>query len=237
MFRLMKTLFRWAFRLFILLIVLLVAAVLLMDTIVRAVAERSLRRQTGLDVKIGKFEIGLLNSKVTIENLVIYNSAEFGGSPLIDMPELHVEYDRDMLFANKLHFKLVRFNLAQLNIVEDAKGRRNLDVLQKHVEATVGPPVPTTTTNKNSGQLKFAGIETLNLSLGKATFLRMAKPMEVEELPMNIRNQVFTNIKNEDDFSSVMVVALIRGGVNVMATAKPGHGPLDWLKLVSPPKK
>src|SRR5258708_17164575 len=117
MFRIMKTLFRWAFRLLILLVVLLVAAVLLMDTIVRAVAENALRRQTGLDVKIGKFEVGLLNPKVTIENLVIYNSAEFGGSPLIDMPELHVEYDRDALFANKLHFKLVRFNLAQLNIV------------------------------------------------------------------------------------------------------------------------
>jgi len=109
---------------------------------------------------------------VTIENLVIYNSAEFGGSPLIDMPELHVEYDRDALFSNKLHFKLVRFNLAQVNIVEDTHGRRNLDVLQKHMEAADGHAVKTNKSSSSS-QVRFAGIETLNLSLGKATFMRM----------------------------------------------------------------
>jgi len=59
----MKTLFRWAFRLFILLVVLVVAGILLLDTIVRAVAVNAIKRQTGLDVKIGKFEIGLLNPR------------------------------------------------------------------------------------------------------------------------------------------------------------------------------
>jgi len=54
---------------------------------------------------------------------------------------------------------------------------------------------------------------------------------------MNIRNQVFTNIKKEDDFSGVLAVAMLRGGVNVMANSKPGHGPLNWLELLAPPKK
>jgi uncharacterized protein involved in outer membrane biogenesis len=236
MFSPMKTLFRWAFRLLILLIVLLVAGVLLLDSIVRAMAENAIRRQTGLEVKIGKFEVGLLNPKVTIENLVIYNSAEFGGSPLIDLPELHMEYDRNALFANKLHFKLIRFNLAQLNIVEDARGRKNIDMLQKHLEAT-GDHTATVTTNKSSEQMIFTGIDTLNLSLGKATFMRMKQPLEVEELPMNIRNQVFTNIKKEEDFAGVLAVALIRGGVNVMANPKPGHEQVNWLQLLAPQKK
>src|SRR5215218_3075556 len=108
----MKFVFRWIFRLFILVLILVIAGILLLDTIAKAVAEYRIKRETGLDVKIGKLEIGILNPKVTIENFVIYNSAEFGGSPLIDMPELHVEYDRPALLSHKLHYKLVRLNLA-----------------------------------------------------------------------------------------------------------------------------
>lgn len=48
-------------------------------------------------MRLGRLEIGLLNPKVTIENFVLYNAAEFGGAPMVDLPELHVEYDRPAL--------------------------------------------------------------------------------------------------------------------------------------------
>ena len=99
---------------------------------------------------------------------MIYNSAEFGGSPLIDMPELHVEYDRDALVARKIHCKLLRFNLAQINIVEDKNGRRNLDSL----EAIAQPRHKFEARQANLSGDQFAGIDTLNLTLGKVTYLR-----------------------------------------------------------------
>src|SRR4051794_20756716 len=159
----MKFLFRWAFRLFILLLVLVVAGILLFDSIAKAVTEYRIKKQTGLDVKIGKMEVGLFNSKVTIEHFIIYNSAEFGGSPFIDMPELHVEYDRNALIANKLHCKLVRFNLAQVNVVENKEGKTNLELLEKRVQQAT----PSVSTNKSSSaNMQFTGIDTLNLTLG-----------------------------------------------------------------------
>src|SRR5882724_3148546 len=131
----MKFFFRWLFRLLILLIVLLVAGVLLLDTIVREIAEYRLSRLTGLEVKIGSVNVGILDPRITVEHLVLYNNADFGGSPLLDMPELHAEYVRPTLFSSKPHFRLIRFNLARLNIVEDTRGNVNLDVLEKRLQS------------------------------------------------------------------------------------------------------
>src|SRR5262245_14959465 len=108
----MKRLFKWLFRLVILLIVLGVALVLLKDTIAKGIMERQIRFETGLDARIGRLEIGIVNPTVTIENVRLYNTAEFGGSPFVDLAELHLEYNRAALATRKLRFALVRLNLA-----------------------------------------------------------------------------------------------------------------------------
>jgi uncharacterized protein involved in outer membrane biogenesis len=218
----MKTLFRWAFRCFILLVILVVACLLLLDTIAREVAETRIKSETGLDVKIGKVRIGIFIPSITVENLVLYNRAEFGGSPLLDLPELHVEYDRQALLARKLHCQLVRLNLAQLNVVEDKHGRTNLDALRRQAQ---------------SSGFEFAGIDTLNLTLGKATFMRMKQPGQVEELKLDIHNQVLTNIKSAQDLSGVLMVALLRNGVNLLGNTR-GGGAQNWFeRLVAAPGK
>src|SRR5260370_3042979 len=104
----MRRLFRWAFRLVLLVVILLVALVVFMDSIVRALAEREIRSATGMDVKIGSFSIGLISPVITIENFKLYNTAEFGGSPFVDLPELRVEYDWRALRPPELHCQLVR---------------------------------------------------------------------------------------------------------------------------------
>src|SRR5579859_7625026 len=105
-----KFVFRWAFRVLIVLIVLVVAGILLLDTLAREYVEYQIHSQTGMETKIGRVRVGLLNPRLTIENMVLYNDAAFGGSPFVEMPELHVEYDRDSLLAHKLKCKLLRFN-------------------------------------------------------------------------------------------------------------------------------
>ena len=101
----MKTLWRWAFRLLILLIVLVVAGVLLLDPITREIIKYQIRKRTGLEAKIGRLSIGLFSPTITAENVVLYNSAEFGGSPLFEMPELFIEYDRAALRSNQAPFQ------------------------------------------------------------------------------------------------------------------------------------
>lgn len=122
----MKFLFRWAFRFLILAIVLLVAALLLKDAVIKSVAESRLRQSLGLEVRIGKMEVGLLTPTVSIEGLRVYNPPEFGGSPFLDIPELHVEYDQNAATRGAARLKLLRLNVAELNVVRNAAGQTNL---------------------------------------------------------------------------------------------------------------
>lgn len=215
---------RWAYRLLLLVVVLLVAAVLLLDTIVRDVVERRIAKDTGLEVKIGKLQVGIFSSWVTIEKLMIYNSAEFGGSPLVDVPEVHLEYDRGALWSRKLHFKLVRLNFAQLNVVEDKKGRLNLEVLQERFNKDARLVVPIGA-NKSSSSYKPGGIDTLNLTLGQATFTSFKEAGHSEVLKADMRNQVLLNVRSWQDLGGVITVLMLKNDVNVMGNA--GHRPND----------
>src|ERR1700722_20993382 len=168
----MRWLFRWLFRLLILLVVLAVAALLLLDTVAREITENRIQQQTGLETKIGRMHVSLLQPKLTVENLVIYNSAEFGGSPLLEAPEVHLECDRNPFFHPNFHFKFIRLDWARLNVVEDAQGRKNLDLIGKQLKNSPGipgvpsaPKAPAGGTNTNS----FPQIDTMNVSLGRAT--------------------------------------------------------------------
>ena len=61
-------------------ILLVVALVLSKDTILKALLERQIRAQTGMDAKIGKLSVGLLSPVATVEKFKLYNAPEFGGT-------------------------------------------------------------------------------------------------------------------------------------------------------------
>src|SRR6185436_3175625 len=162
----MRRLFRWALYAFIMVVVLIVAGVLLLDTMAKSLVESRIRAETGMDVKIGKLVIGLASPTITVEEFKLYNTSEFGGSPFVEMPELHLEYDREALYSGKLHLKLARLNLAEVYVIENKDGKSNVQELQKKQ-----PKPSNISTNKTSGPpLEFLGIDTLNVTISKAKF-------------------------------------------------------------------
>lgn len=210
----MKFVFRWGFRLLILLIVLLVAFLLSIDAIARAVVERRLRAETGLDVRIGSLSVGLLSPVVTIENFKLYNKPEFGGSPMLDMPELHLVYDRNELMKRRLRCKLVRVSLAELNLVQSAQGRINCPLMSIAPLPTNSPALKMLASQRVAG-FQFLGIDTLNLSVGRITALHMKDPKQVKELNMQLRNRIVTNIESVEalGFQLGFLVLEKKGGV------------------------
>jgi hypothetical protein len=208
-----RRLFRLALYLFIIFVVLVVAGILLLDTIVREVAENRIRAETGMGVKIGKLSIGLLNPTVTIENFKMYNTAEFGGSQCLDIPELHVEYDPQAARAGKVHLKLVRFNLAEVDVVQDKNGHSNFDQMEKRNAGVLKPPSGTKTTNASSHvPVQFTGIDTLNLTLQKARFAKIDQPKQQRTISFGITNQIFHNIKSDADLMGVAAIISLRMG-------------------------
>jgi len=209
----MKRILKWFFALVLLLVVLAVVLLLSLDTILRVVAENRIRAQTGMDVEIGKFHLGLLEPVVSIENLRIHNSPAFGGTPFLTIPEIHVEYDRDALLKNKIHLTLMRFNLGELDIVKNEAGQTNLFAL--------GLALPQQGAKGGDRQLKefkqrtgldFQGIDALNVSVGTARFIDLKDPRNNREQKIGIDNLVMKNVKTPADLAGLMVLVALRGG-------------------------
>lgn len=205
----MKWLFKWIFRLVLLVVVLIVVLILSLDSILKAVAERRIRSETGMDVKIGKFSVGLISPVITVKDFKLYNTAEFGGTVFVDIPELHVEYDAAALAQQKLRVTLMRFNLAELSVVKNEAGRTNIFELMAKSPAG----------KKTSGgaakalhDIKFTGIDVLNLSLGKVRYIDLKNPGNSRELKLNVRDNILKNVKSESDLYGVLALIWLRNG-------------------------
>jgi len=213
-----KFVFRWAFRLLLLAVVLGIGFLLLKDNIARSITEERIRRDTGFDAKIGKLEFSLFAPRVRAENVVLYNPAEYGGSVFLDIPDLHVEYDRGRLALGKLHLTLLRLNLREFHIVESQHGRTNLvEILRKTAPEMIGAAAGSRLT-----EYVFDGIDTLNLSVGtvRYTNLRLPKRNQVSKLDLN--NDLTHNVRTEQDLTALLFKVLLRAGIPIYTDSKPG---------------
>lgn len=205
----MKWFFKWAFRIVALLVVAVVLLLVFKDTILRMVAEHQIREETGMDVKIGRFSSGIFSPVVTIENLKLYNTPEFGGTEFLIIPELHIEFDADALAQQKLRVKLLRFNLAELDVVKNQAGETNLvTMLAKMPKGKLAPHG----LHIGGKKFEFESIDVLNLSLGRMRLIDLKNRANDRDVNINADNQVFNNVKTEGDVYSIMFLIWLRSG-------------------------
>ena len=225
MFKLIKRLFRWAFYLLILAVVLMVVAILSLDAIAKQIVESRFRSETGMDATIGKMDVGLLTPTLAIEDLKIYNPPDFGGSLFLSIPEIYVDYDRAALRARKLHLNLVRINLAEMDVIQDNKGHANIESIGNKSQAAVEA------VKKQTSAFAFTGLDTLNVTFQKLRLWSLDSPAQAREVPFGITNEVFTNLKTGEDFQRMAVLLAARSS----ASAPPlTNAPIDLMKLLQP---
>ena len=199
----MKRAFKWLIGLFLAVVLLVVVGVIVLlmsyNSILRATLERQIRAQTGMDVEIGGLKIALLSPTAEVRNLKIHNSREFGGTPFLDIPEIHVEYDRAALARREIHVTLLRFNLGELDIVKNQAGQTNIFLGGIKLPAkNSGSGNPLADFKKQSGY-DFKGIDTLNVSIGKVKYIDLNNPQNNREQTIGIDELVIPNVKSETD--------------------------------------
>lgn len=208
-----KWLFKWLFRLVLLVVVLAVVLFLSMDSILRVWMEHEIHAQTGMDAQIDRFSLGLLEPQMTIRDLKLYNTPQFGGTLFLSIPEIHVEYDPDALRTGRIHVNLLRFNLGELDIVKNETGQTNI--------FSLGAPLPTTGKAANDQvaaefkkrtNLDFQSIDVLNVSVGTARYIDLANPANDRTQKIGIDNLVVKNVKSLGDLSGLGLVLALRSG-------------------------
>lgn len=238
----LKWLFKWTLRLLLLAVVLVVIFFLSLDTLLRVITEHRIRQQTGMQAEIGKFHLGLMEPVIEIRNLQLYNPPQFGGTPFLNIPEIHVEYDREAMKKRELHITLVRFNLGELDVVKSRDGQTNLLSLGVQL-----PGKNAATANAAAGEreqlakleqqydIKFKPIDCLNVSVGTFKYLDLQDPKNNREQKIGIENCVITNVASVTDLLGLGVLVGLRSDDFFRPFVDPGSGhqpAQDWLKLL-----
>jgi hypothetical protein len=119
----------------------------------------------------------------------------------------------------------VRFNLAEVDVLQDKNGHSNFEQLEKRNGVAIKSP-PSTNRHNATPQLpvQFAGIDTLNLTLQKARFARIDQPQQQRTINFGVTNQIFRNIKSGDDLMGVAALISLR-----MGALNAGSGDVDGL--------
>jgi hypothetical protein len=150
---------------------------------------------------------------ITIKDFKIHNPPDFGGTPFLNIPEIHVEYDRDALRNGQIHVTLMRFNLGELDIVKNEAGQTNLFSLGVTLPAKGAKAGGKEMEElKQRTGLEFAGIDVLNVSVGEARFIDLKNPNNNREQKIGIDNLVIKNVKSPTDLAGLAVLVALRGG-------------------------
>jgi hypothetical protein len=208
----MKWLFKWLFRLLLLAVVLIVLLLLSLNAILRVYVEHRIRAQTGMDAEIGRFSLGLTEPTVTIQNFKLYNPPDFGGTPFLDIREIHVEYDRAALAKHELHLTLVRFNLGELDIVKNEAGRTNIFSLGVTLPSKRSGGAKSAADFKKQTGFEFKSVDVLNVSVGTAKFIDLKDPRNNRTQKIGLENCVMKNVKSQADLAGLAVLIALRGG-------------------------
>jgi len=212
----MKKLFKWLFRLLLVLFLFVLVLILCLNPIAKFLTERQIRQQTGLDVTIGKLSIGLGNSTLAIENFRLYNSSDFGRSIFLAVPEVRVRYDLPALRAKRIHLNLVQLNLGELHIVQNKNGKTNLQALQ-------GRQNPSSSAS-GASPVQFEGIDTLKLTIGKLKFTSDKNPARNEERYIGYKNETIKNVKSMKDLEPLIARIALEKDVKFLPENFPAPG-------------
>ena len=192
----MKKFRRWATGVLAGVVVLLAALVLLRDVILKAVVERSIEEETGLRAVIGELTTTLGSGALRVHGLKLYNSPEFGGKLMSDVPELVVDLDAVKAADGKLHFREFKLNFSELNVVRNAAGRLNLDGVEKRVRERLHKR------RKKRGEkfeFEFAGIERMELTMGQVSYTDLKHPRRALAINLAVADEAVTDLRTEED--------------------------------------
>jgi len=200
-----KKFLRWLIGILAFLILLLVVAIVFRNSILKTVTCWNVKSSTGLKANIRKFDLDFGRSELAIADFRIWNSPAFGNSALLDIPEIYFALAPEAATSGKIRFKEVRFNLREVNVVQNTNGVTNLELLQKALETNISKSV-----HLHLKTMEFGGVDKLVVSLGKVNFTDLANPANNTQIDLGVKEEVAKNLKSEEELQNWTTALLLR---------------------------
>lgn len=205
--RLLKFCLRWSFRILVLGIALVALALFFRHELLREILLRRITAVTGLETQLGAVRTDTASRGLTLSNLLVRNSAEFGGTPLLRASELHLELDTDALRYREIRLRLARLRLEEFNVVRNARGETNVFALLRSVNTNATPADAVVVAPPG---LEFTGIETLDLTFETLRFIDLAHASNSREIRVALTNEILREVRSTEDFAPLVLRVLVR---------------------------
>lgn len=112
----------------IIIVVLLIGAVLLRNSIARLALPPLARAFAGVQVAVGTVAIGLRAPQIALGDVRVMNPAGFPPEPMLTAPEVLVQYSRASLLQNTVRVLRARLHVSRVVIGRNAQGALNVRV-------------------------------------------------------------------------------------------------------------
>lgn len=199
-----KRLFRWVIRAAAVCAILCIVLFFLKDALLKLYFEQRISKETGMKAKIGRLHWGVRSYTIAIENLTLYNAPEFGGEPFLDLPEVSLEFVRSDLVSGRLHLKDLRVRLAQVRLVKNKAGKTNVTFEEEDDLPKAAMK------NRPKPPFEFAGIDRLQLTVGKIVYTDLLNPANNAEYDLGVRDEIISDIKSESDLTDWVFNYLVK---------------------------
>jgi len=128
------------------------------NILARTIIIKGIKATTGMDIDVGRIQIGLTQPGILVSGLKIYNPQGFSDRLLADIPEIYVDLDLAGLFKNFVHMRMIKIDINEFNVVLNEKGKLNVNSLALLM------PKPGT------GKAPEVKIDILNIKIGKVAY-------------------------------------------------------------------
>ena len=137
----------------------------------------------------GAFQLGLAEPTVTIQDFKLYNPPSFGGTPFLDIPEIHVEYDRAALAQTRDSRHAAALQPRRTGHREK-RGRPDEYFFARRAAAAAkksGGGRRGESSQRQTG-FEFTGIDVLNVSVGTAKYIDLKDQRNNREQKIGLEN-------------------------------------------------
>jgi hypothetical protein len=190
----LKKILRWLLGIVAGLFVLLLLLLVFRDPLFKAILVQRIHHDLGMRAEIGELKTGLGRTVVHIRDFKLFNSPEFGGSLLAEVPNLFVQIDTGPLADRLVHLRTVRVHLAEFNVVRNGAGRTNLEKIEKAWREHLRRRKE----KKHKLRWDFAGVDLLEVSIGKIGFIDLHRPSLNGDFTLDVCNEKGSNLSDEE---------------------------------------
>ncbi|MCK6481309.1 MAG: hypothetical protein L6R43_14560 [Planctomycetes bacterium] len=213
---------RWGLRIGAVLVLLLLAALLSRNFLLRRGMEAVVTRVTGFPLSVESFSLGLLDARVDIGGMRLSNTAGFEDPRCLHLPRVSAEMELGSLRTEEVRFREIVLDIREVVVVRNAAGETSLDRLKalggggeeggakeggKEGGATPAAPA------EEGGGTRWR-IDRLELTIGRVVLLdytrmRDGKPAE-EVWDIGVDHEEFRNVDSPEAIVKLIVLKVLQ---------------------------